>query len=174
MNYSQMVPFASPAPFLVSPPADVSLQTRRQPPRQKKQKEKKQKKQRETSRPAEDVITPVPLSAQPCAKRFYDDDDSGSDSDDVSFDELEKNAPEDPKRTPAALRQSMPTGVQKIEQVTRLWTPTAVLVAWTGMMLLAMALSLDSLTVLSYQPYALSEFNSHSMLPVISTLQSIL
>ncbi|KAJ4165472.1 hypothetical protein LMH87_007104 [Akanthomyces muscarius] len=172
MSYSQMVPFASPAPFLVPPRAgsDVPLQTRRQPPRQKKRKEKRQRK-READRVAEDVITPVPPSVQPCAKRFYDDDD---DSDDVSFEEFEKDAPEDPNHTGSAGQQSMPTGVQKIEQVTRSWTPTAVLVAWTGMMLLAMALSLDSLTVSSYQPYALSEFNSHSMLPAISTLQSVL
>ncbi|KAH8715968.1 MFS siderochrome iron transporter C [Beauveria bassiana] len=61
-----------------------------------------------------------------------------------------------------------------MEQVTRTWKPAAILVVWIGMMLLAVALSLDSLTVSSYQPYALSEFKSHSMLPAISTIQNIL
>lgn len=42
------------------------------------------------------------------------------------------------------------------------------------MMLLSMALSLESLTVSSYQPYVLSGFNSHPMLSGMSILQNIL
>lgn len=45
---------------------------------------------------------------------------------------------------------------------------------WLGMFLLAIAVSLAGQTVISYQPYALSEFNAHSMLSVIGTIQYIL
>lgn len=45
---------------------------------------------------------------------------------------------------------------------------------WASMMLLAIAMSLAGQTVLSYQPYALSEFDAHSMLSVIGTIQYIL
>ncbi|KAL7940647.1 MFS general substrate transporter [Trichoderma barbatum] len=43
-----------------------------------------------------------------------------------------------------------------------------------GMFYLATAVSLAGQTVLSYQPYALSEFNVHSMLSAIGTIQYIL
>lgn len=166
-----MVPFASPAPLMVPARSNVPLETRRRAPPQKQKRTKKTK--QNAAHVEDEVIAPVPSRAQTGAKHFYDDDDD----DDMSFEELDKDVVPHPKygsSSSAAQQQSVSTGVQKMEQVTRSWTPTAVLVAWTGMMLLAIALSLDSLTVSSYQPYALSEFQSHSMLPAISTLQSIL
>lgn len=45
---------------------------------------------------------------------------------------------------------------------------------WAGLFLLAIAVSLAGQTIISYQPYALSEFNAHSMLSVIGTVQYIL
>lgn len=45
---------------------------------------------------------------------------------------------------------------------------------WAGLFLLAIAVSLAGQTIVSYQPYALSEFNAHSMLSVIGTVQYIL
>lgn len=45
---------------------------------------------------------------------------------------------------------------------------------WVGLFLLAIAVSLAGQTIVSYQPYALSEFNAHSMLSVIGTVQYIL
>ncbi|KAJ6785211.1 hypothetical protein PWT90_02945 [Aphanocladium album] len=169
MNYANlhMLPFASPAPLLAPSTAlgrtDAPLRARRQP--------RKPRKQDAARRDADDVITPVPASAQAGASRHWaEEDDNGSlDDFDKDMDMYEK-----PAAAAAAAQQNLSAGVQKIEEVTRLWTPTAVLVAWTGMMLLAIVLSLDSLTVSSYQPYALSEFNSHSMLPAVSTLQNIL
>lgn len=65
-------------------------------------------------------------------------------------------------------------GVRKIENVTRSWSTAALAFAWAGMLLIAIAVSLDSMTVSAYQPYALSEFKEHSMLSAVSTLQNIL
>jgi hypothetical protein len=45
---------------------------------------------------------------------------------------------------------------------------------WAGLFILAIAVSLAGQTIISYQPYALSEFNAHSMLSVIGTIQYIL
>jgi hypothetical protein len=45
---------------------------------------------------------------------------------------------------------------------------------WASLFLLAIAVSLAGQTIISYQPYALSEFNAHSMLSVIGTVQYIL
>ncbi|KAL7927539.1 siderophore iron transporter [Trichoderma austrokoningii] len=45
---------------------------------------------------------------------------------------------------------------------------------WVSLFLLAIAVSLAGQTIISYQPYALSEFNAHSMLSVIGTVQYIL
>ncbi|ATY61331.1 siderochrome-iron transporter [Cordyceps militaris] len=169
----QMVPFASPAPLVGPLRTDVSLANRRQP-RQKKQKKPKRKDTRHVE--ADDVIAPVPLSARVSgAKRLYDDDEDEED-DDVSLYEFDKDAAIHHQHAAAAAASPPPVsmGVEKMQHVTRSWTPTTVLIAWAGMMLLAIALSLDSLTVPSYQPYALSEFQSHAMLPVLGTLQSIL
>ncbi|OAA69162.1 siderochrome-iron transporter MirC [Cordyceps fumosorosea ARSEF 2679] len=171
MNYAslQMVPFASPAPLAAGPALDQApLAERRRRPRPKKQK-----KQKPARRPNEaDVIAPVPSTARISAARSYDDE---YDDDDDSMDEFDKDPEMHDKHPPQQpVQQSPSTGVQKIEHVTRSWTPTTIIVAWTGMMLLAIVLSLDSLTVPSYQPYALSSFNAHSMLPALTTLQSIL
>ena len=65
-------------------------------------------------------------------------------------------------------------GVQKVENISRLWSNTGLTIAWTGMILIAIAVSLDGQTVSAYQPYALSAFGAHSMLAAISTLQNIL
>lgn len=65
-------------------------------------------------------------------------------------------------------------GVQKVEDISRLWSTTGLVIAWTGMMLIAIAVSLDGQTVSAYQPYALSEFGAHAMIAAISTLQNIL
>lgn len=69
---------------------------------------------------------------------------------------------------------TLTSGVQKIEQVTSLWSPVTITLFCAGMTLLAIAMSLDAQTVSSYQPYALSEFGAHSMLSAVSTLQNIL
>ncbi|KAL7904426.1 MFS general substrate transporter [Trichoderma velutinum] len=53
-------------------------------------------------------------------------------------------------------------------------SPVILSFIWFGMFLLAIAVSLAGQTVVSYQPYALSEFNAHSMLAVIGTIQYIL
>lgn len=163
MNYAnlQMVPFASPAPFMVPRDStgrtDVPLRSG-QPPR---------KKAKQRAANGEDIITPVQPTAQASAQRWLDDDDE------ASLKDFDKGVVFNEEHTSGA-RQSLSTGVQKMEIVTSRWTRTGIIIAWTGMLLLAIALSLDSLTVSSYQPYALSEFKSHSMLPVVSTLQSIL
>lgn len=65
-------------------------------------------------------------------------------------------------------------GVQKVENISRLWSDTGLAVVWTGMILVAIAVSLDGQTISAYQPYALSAFGAHSMLAAISTLQNIL
>lgn len=65
-------------------------------------------------------------------------------------------------------------GVQKVENISRLWSNIGLAVAWLGMLLIAIAVSFDGQTVSSYQPYALSEFSAHSMLAAIATLQNIL
>jgi hypothetical protein len=65
-------------------------------------------------------------------------------------------------------------GVQKVENISRLWPNVGLAVAWLGMLLIAIAVSFDGQTVSSYQPYALSEFSAHSMLAAIATLQNIL
>ncbi|KAJ3477781.1 hypothetical protein NLG97_g8748 [Lecanicillium saksenae] len=167
MNYANlhMVPFASPAPFLVPKAAtgrtDVPIPAQRQL--------RNTRKQEVARRDADDVITPLPASAQAGGSRHWLQDD-----DNISLDDFDKDMDAFEKPAAAAAQQKLSAGVQKIEEVTCRWTPTAVIVAWTGMMLLAIALSLDSLTVSSYQPYALSEFKSHSMLPAVSTLQNIL
>ncbi|EHK21609.1 uncharacterized protein TRIVIDRAFT_52812 [Trichoderma virens Gv29-8] len=53
-------------------------------------------------------------------------------------------------------------------------SPVLLSFIWFGMFLLAIAVSLAGQTMLSYQPYALSEFNPHSMISVIGTIQYIL
>lgn len=65
-------------------------------------------------------------------------------------------------------------GVQKVENISRLWSNIGLAIAWLGMLLIAIAVSFDGQTVSSYQPYALSEFSAHSMLAAIATLQNIL
>lgn len=45
---------------------------------------------------------------------------------------------------------------------------------WACLFLLAIAVSLAGQTIVSYRSYALSEFNAHSMLSVIGTVQYIL
>ncbi|PQK12363.1 hypothetical protein BB8028_0003g09800 [Beauveria bassiana] len=183
MNYSglQMATFGSPAPSLPSVAGSASLNVpleeaarRRQLRREQK---KKQRKEQEARRRVQegDVIAPVAPSAHAGAARGHDGDDDDDDDDDDDgmslSDELYKEAA---MRAEAAAQLDIPRGVRKMEQVTRTWKPATILVVWIGMMLLAVALSLDSLTVSSYQPYALSEFKSHSMLPAISTIQNIL
>lgn len=152
----QVVPFASPAPFLVP----RHIPERPEATRPKKRTKKK------VVHVDQDTIAPVPLPAKTALHH-------GDDADDISLAEIDDDEIERQKNA-LAQRNDLTAGVEKIENVTRLWTPTSVVVAWTGMMLLAIALSLDSLTVSSYQPYALSEFKSHSMLPAIVTIQNIL
>ncbi|KAH8128477.1 MFS general substrate transporter [Trichoderma asperelloides] len=53
-------------------------------------------------------------------------------------------------------------------------SPTLFSFIWVSLFLLAIAVSLVGQTIVSYQPYALSEFNAHSMLSVIGTVQYIL
>jgi hypothetical protein len=52
--------------------------------------------------------------------------------------------------------------------------PVLLSFTWASLLLLAIAVSLAGQTIISYQPYALSEFNAHSMLSVIGTVQYIL
>lgn len=74
---------------------------------------------------------------------------------------------------PASI-QDLTQGVQNIKSITRSWSPTSLVVTWIGMLLLAIVLSLDSVTIYSYQPYALSEFHAHSLLSTASILQNIM
>ncbi|KAF3074718.1 Siderophore iron transporter 1 [Trichoderma lentiforme] len=67
-------------------------------------------------------------------------------------------------------------GQESIEATKPTYDASPVLLSfiWFGMFLLAIAVSLAGQTIVSYQPYALSEFNAHSMLSVIGTIQYIL
>ncbi|PKK43474.1 hypothetical protein CI102_12522 [Trichoderma harzianum] len=67
-------------------------------------------------------------------------------------------------------------GQEPIEATKSTYDASPVLLSfiWFGMFLLAIAVSLAGQTIVSYQPYALSEFNAHSMLSVIGTIQYIL
>lgn len=65
-------------------------------------------------------------------------------------------------------------GVSKIEGVTLAWSAKGLWFAWAGIMLLAVAVSLDSQTIYSYQPYATSTFGAHSLLATIGTVQNIM
>nr|WNZ75290.1 hypothetical protein [Trichoderma harzianum] len=67
-------------------------------------------------------------------------------------------------------------GQESIETTKPTYDASPVLLSfiWFGMFLLAIAVSLAGQTIVSYQPYALSEFNAHSMLSVIGTIQYIL
>jgi hypothetical protein len=67
-------------------------------------------------------------------------------------------------------------GEESIEATKPTYDASPVLLSfiWFGMFLLAIAVSLAGQTIVSYQPYALSEFNAHSMLSVIGTIQYIL
>ncbi|KAM3556400.1 hypothetical protein MY1884_005085 [Beauveria asiatica] len=175
-----MATFGSPVPALPSvagsASTNVSLEeAARRRQLRREQKQKKQKEEQEAGRVQEGghVIAPAAPSAHTGAARGHDGDDGDGDDhgDGKSLGKLYKEAA---MRAEAAAQLDVPRGVRKMEQVTRTWKPAGILVAWIGMMLLAVALSLDSLTVSSYQPYALSEFKSHSMLPAISTIQNIL
>lgn len=65
-------------------------------------------------------------------------------------------------------------GVSKIEGVTLAWSAKGLWIAWAGIMLLAVAISLDSQTIYSFQPYATSTFGAHSLLATIGTVQNIM
>lgn len=65
-------------------------------------------------------------------------------------------------------------GVSKIEGVTLAWSAKGLWVAWAGILLLAVAVSLDSQTIYSFQPYATSTFGAHSLLATIGTVQNIM
>lgn len=65
-------------------------------------------------------------------------------------------------------------GVSKIEGVTLAWSAKGLWIAWAGIMLLAVAISLDSQTIYSFQPYATSKFGAHSLLATIGTVQNIM
>ncbi|OAA57579.1 siderophore iron transporter [Niveomyces insectorum RCEF 264] len=65
-------------------------------------------------------------------------------------------------------------GVLKVESISRMWSGYGLALAWLGMILVAIAVSLNGLTISSFQPYALSEFGAHAMLAAITTLQNIL
>lgn len=65
-------------------------------------------------------------------------------------------------------------GVSKIEGVTLAWSAKGLWIAWAGIMLLAVAVSLDSQTIYSFQPYATSTFGAHSLLATIGTVQNIM
>lgn len=65
-------------------------------------------------------------------------------------------------------------GVAKIEGVTLAWSKVGLWTAWAGIMLLAVAVSLDSQTIYSYQPMATSTFGAHSLLATIGTVQNIM
>lgn len=144
-----MMPTASPAPFL------VERNTTSVPRKAKKSSKGKQKKTLEFEM---DQITHIAPDSNP----YSDDDDDLQKPDGIKIGEE------------SAGKAEMTAGVQKIEDVTRAWSPVGIAVCWTGMFLLAIALTLDTSTISSYQPYALSQFQEHSMLPAISTLQNIL
>ncbi|KAK3185939.1 hypothetical protein K4F52_005394 [Lecanicillium sp. MT-2017a] len=154
-----LMPTASPAPFM------VERNTTSAPRTKKKKKQPSNTAPTRKSRLSMDEITPAPR-----IDRLSDDDYDDVQKPDVwGLEEIMLRE----KRLNAE-RAEMTAGVQKIEDVTRLWSPMGIVVCWTGMFLVAITLTLDSSTVSSYQPYALSEFQEHSMLPAISTLQNIL
>lgn len=85
--------------------------------------------------------------------------------------------------TPGSVDHDSPTeptnnikGQESIAAIKQTYDTFPVLLSflWFGMFLLAIAVSLAGQTIVSYQPYALSEFNAHSMLSVIGTIQYIL
>jgi hypothetical protein len=85
-----------------------------------------------------------------------------------------KGADENKKRIGTPRNADLTPGVQKVENILRLWLTSGLILAWASMLLIAIAVSLDGQTISSYQPYALSSFKAHSMLAAISTLQNIL
>lgn len=154
-----LMPTASPAPFM------VERNTTSAPRTKKKKKQPSNTAPTRKSRLSMDEITPAPR-----IDRLSEDDYDDVQKPDVW--ELEDFMLREKRLN--AERAEMTAGVQKIEDVTRVWSPMGIVVCWTGMFLVAITLTLDSSTVSSYQPYALSEFEEHSMLPAISTLQNIL
>ena len=63
-------------------------------------------------------------------------------------------------------------GIQKVENISPLWSNTGLTIAWTRMIFIAIAVSFNAQTVSTYQPYALSAFGTHSMLAAISVALS--
>lgn len=91
--------------------------------------------------------------------------------------QVSATANDDTGVTPAPSQESasaVTAGVAKIQGITRSWNKSRYIFFWACMMLIAICVSLDYQTVNAYQPYALSEFKSHSLLSAVSTLQIIL
>lgn len=62
-------------------------------------------------------------------------------------------------------------GVAKMSAIIKHWRKEQHVLFWVSMLLIAVCISLDAQTVTAYQPYALSQFQSHSLLSAVSTLQ---
>ncbi|KAJ3740665.1 drug:h+ antiporter [Lentinula detonsa] len=65
-------------------------------------------------------------------------------------------------------------GLAKVEAVQRVWGPKSRIVFWIGIALISYVYSLDGETTYTYQTYATSSFNQHSLLGAIATAQAII
>ncbi|KAF5383397.1 hypothetical protein D9757_006152 [Collybiopsis confluens] len=65
-------------------------------------------------------------------------------------------------------------GLVKVEALQRVWGPKSRTAFWIGVALISYVYSLDGLTTYTYQTYATSSFNEHSLLGAIATAQAII
>ena len=70
--------------------------------------------------------------------------------------------------------QELPTGIEKIEKISKTWSKKSLYTAWFGTLLLAIAISFDAETLPSFQTYAASSFSSNTLLGTMNTIQNIL
>ncbi|KAE9398857.1 drug:h+ antiporter [Gymnopus androsaceus JB14] len=65
-------------------------------------------------------------------------------------------------------------GLVKVEAAQRVWGPRSKIAFWVGVALISYVYSLDGETTYTYQAYATSSFNQHSLLGAVSTAQAII
>ncbi|EEH40178.2 siderophore iron transporter mirC [Paracoccidioides lutzii Pb01] len=73
----------------------------------------------------------------------------------------------------SASSDSMQEGVRKIEAISKTWTKKSLMVAYTGIFLMAFSTSLEGQTVLSLSAYATSSFSKHSLISTVMVVQNV-
>ncbi|CAK7275270.1 ferrioxamine B transporter [Sporothrix epigloea] len=88
--------------------------------------------------------------------------------------EIDDRAPARPSAIAPALAEAKPSGVARVEVLSRVISMPERLFLLFSLFIVSYVYSLDNTSRNAYQPYALSSFNEHSLLPTVAVLGTVI